>query len=89
MENFLNKLRQKPEAYRMRIAFTISASVAGIIFLVWLSVLGVKFKNNESTATAENSEPAFAEFREEFAGAYEMGKAQFKEAEEELKNIVQ
>lgn len=89
MEHFLEKLRNKPKKYRMRIALIISAGVAGIIFLVWLSVLGVRFKNNNDSGAVENSEPAFAEFKERFSGVYEEGKQQFEEAKEELENIVQ
>jgi uncharacterized membrane protein len=85
----LEKLREKPEAYKMRIAFIISVSIAGIIFLVWLSVLGARFRNNNSAETTENPEPAFAEFREEFSDAYDVGRTQFEKTKRELENIMQ
>ncbi|HJL55805.1 MAG TPA: hypothetical protein QF620_00345 [Candidatus Paceibacterota bacterium] len=89
MLNTIERLREKPRKYRMRVAFIVSASIAGVIFLVWLSILGVRFKNNDNTAGVENSEPVFAEFRERFSGVYEEGKSQFEEVKEELENIVQ
>src|SRR3989338_6638030 len=39
----LEKLRKESENYRRRVALIISASIVGIIFLVWLSVLSVRF----------------------------------------------
>lgn len=85
----IEKMREKPEKYRMRVAFIISASIAGIIFLVWLSVLGVRFENSDNTADKEFAEPALAEFKERFSGVFEEGKSQLEEAREELENIVQ
>ena len=87
MLNTIERLREKPRKYRMRVAFIVSASIAGVIFLV--SILEVRFKNNDNTAGVENSEPVFAEFRERFSGVYEEGKSQFEEVKEELENIVQ
>ena len=39
MFNALEKLRQKPESVKKQIAFAVALSFAGIIFLVWLTVV--------------------------------------------------
>lgn len=88
MFNMIEKLRNKPEAYRMRVAFIVSALITTIIFLIWFSVLSVRFKNDDNSAAAVNSEPAFAEIREEFISAYETGKSQFGKVKKELENAI-
>ena len=64
----LEKLRKESENYRRRVALIISASIVGIIFLVWLSVLSVRFSASvQNVASVENSEFVFEEFQKEFS----------------------
>jgi len=68
----LERLRKKPETHRRRIAFIISASIVGIIFLVWLSVLSVRFSASvQNTASAENSDFVSKEFQKEFSEIFD------------------
>jgi cytoskeletal protein RodZ len=39
MENYLNRLRNKPDHHKRRIALGLSVFFTGLIFVVWLSVL--------------------------------------------------
>jgi hypothetical protein len=45
VDNFLNKLRAKPHAYRMRLVFLVSGVVTGVIAILWLSLLSVTVHN--------------------------------------------
>ena len=47
MFNFLEKLRQKPAYIKKQVAFFIAFSVAGIIFVVWLSVIYPDFRQRQ------------------------------------------
>ena len=77
----LERLREKPEAYRMKIAFITAASIAGVIFLIWLSVIGVRF-NNKAEISRENE--LFAEVKQGFSGVFKTGKSQFDEVKRKI-----
>ena len=47
MFNFLEKLRQKPPHIRKQIAFLVAFSIAGIIFVIWLSVIYPDFRQKQ------------------------------------------
>lgn len=64
----INKLRKKPESYRKKIAFIISASITGIIFLIWLSTLGVRFNDIGGEISTQEEKSMLAEVKEGFAG---------------------
>ncbi|MBL7045076.1 MAG: hypothetical protein ISR98_00540 [Parcubacteria group bacterium] len=81
----IEKLREKPEAYRRRVAFIISASVAGVIFLVWLSVLGVRLSNDKDIASDQES-GLFEDASQEFAGVFEAGRQRFNDTKKELES---
>jgi hypothetical protein len=58
MFEFLEKLRQKPENVKKRIAFLTAFSFAGIIFVVWLSIVYPDLKNsNPDKNSSKESEP--------------------------------
>jgi hypothetical protein len=56
MRRFIHKLRQKPKSTRRKIALGTSASVTGLIFVVWLTVVmhggGLTPTQNPKTQTA-------------------------------------
>jgi hypothetical protein len=78
MRRFIHKLRQKPKSTRQKIAFGTSASVTGVIFAVWLTVMiagggvGTTTGDTESQSQAasplaafeDNANSAFTEFRD-------------------------
>ena len=47
MFDTIEKLRQKPDSTKKKIAFLISFSVVGIIFVIWLSVIYPDFRKKE------------------------------------------
>jgi cytoskeletal protein RodZ len=56
MRRFIHKLRQKPKSTRRKVALGTSASVTGLIFVVWLTVVmhggGLTPTQNPQTQTA-------------------------------------
>jgi hypothetical protein len=47
MFELIHKLRQKPDSKKKQIAFIISLSFAGIIFVVWLSVIFPSWRRDQ------------------------------------------
>ena len=59
MFNFLENLRQKPVSVRKRVAFLTALSIAGLIFVVWLSVIYPDFYTDQTQqAKAKVVEPS-------------------------------
>jgi hypothetical protein len=59
MFDLLEKIRQKPERTRKQIAFLISLSVSGLIFVVWLSVIYPSWRfSKEKEEKIVTSEPS-------------------------------
>lgn len=85
----IEKLREKPEAYRKRIAFIIAISIAGIIFLIWLSVLGVKFRNSETIVSDVKKESLFAEAQKGFSEILATGNTHFDEVKKGIESAIQ
>lgn len=54
MFEYLEKLRQKPESSRKKIAFFTSFSVVAVIFAVWLTVIYPDFKKETDQKIAES-----------------------------------
>ena len=83
MIRFLDRLRAKPEGERKAAAFTAAATITGIIFIVWLTILFsgttlfVEENSREDTATGTDS---FRIFQDEIADLFEDAKEQFEEA---------
>lgn len=65
----IDKLRKKPESYKKKVVFMISIFITGIIFLIWISTLGVRFNNieNEISKQKEESKSMSAEVKESFS----------------------
>ena len=47
MFNFLDKLRKKPDRLKKQMAFFTAFSLAGVVFVVWLSVIYPDFINTQ------------------------------------------
>lgn len=80
MRRFIQKLRQKPKSTRRKIAFGTSASITGVIFAVWLTVLvaggGVTGETAGQAQTASplgalesNANSAFSEVRDQLSAS--------------------
>ncbi len=48
MNNYLEKLRAKPEHVRRRIAFLLSLVITGVIFFSWFVSFGIKTSSEKS-----------------------------------------
>ncbi|HEY4502612.1 MAG TPA: hypothetical protein VJH21_02150 [Candidatus Paceibacterota bacterium] len=48
MLEFLDRLREKPESVRFKIVLITAAFITGIIFIVWLSVVSLRFSDNNN-----------------------------------------
>lgn len=89
MLNTIEKIREKPEAHRKRIVFLISTTIAGIIFIVWLSVVGARFNNQEEVVKEDKGPSLVAGVKEGFSEVFESGKEQFEESRREFENLLQ
>lgn len=89
MLNTIEKLREKPEAYRMKVALIVAASIAGIIFMVWISVLGVRFSNSEERISEQKASSLIGDVRGEFSEVFETGKERFEETKREIEDMLQ
>lgn len=82
MRRFLQKLRKKPKSTRRKIAFGTSASITGVIFAVWLTVMlaggGVGMTTGSTnqdqaasplSALEGNADSALAEARERLSAS--------------------
>lgn len=87
MLNIIEKLREKPKAYRIRVAFTFAAVVSGIIFLVWLSALGVRFGNMNEDVSRQNESSLYKEVKEGLSGTFETGRTRINETKKELETV--
>ena len=89
MLNTVDKLREKPESYRMKIAFIVAAIIAGIIFIVWLSVVGLRFGQEAEVVRKQDSPSLVAGVKEGFSEVFEEGREQFDKSRRELEGIFQ
>jgi len=52
MFNFIEKLRQKPDKTKKKVAFLSALFLCGIIFVVWLSVIFPGFREDQAKKQA-------------------------------------
>ncbi len=89
MFEYLEKLRAKPPKAKKRIAFLVSFSLAGIIFILWLSVIYPDFRQRQSQIeSAGNSDPSpLSHFGEVFSNSfYSIGES-FSKIKESLSSL--
>lgn len=89
MLNTIEKLRKKPEPYRIKTAFIIAAIITGIIFLVWLSVVGLRFSQSAEVVREQDGPSLVAGVNSGFSEVFEKGRKQFDDSKKELENIFQ
>ncbi|MBI4155768.1 MAG: hypothetical protein HY507_00870 [Candidatus Zambryskibacteria bacterium] len=86
MFDFLEKLRSKPEKVKKQIAFFVSIFLAGIIFVVWLSVIYPDFRQSQKQKQkVENLTPSpFSTFTTQLSS----GISSISEKFSEIKNTI-
>jgi cytoskeletal protein RodZ len=85
MFELIEKLRQKPDGAKKRIAFLMSFVFVGIIFVVWLSVVFPNFlqqKNIDDRVSAAEPSPFST-----FTGIVSQGASSIGEQFSKIKNI--
>lgn len=89
MLNTVERLREKPEAHRKRVAFMVSVIITGIIFIVWLSVIGTKFGQSAGVVKEQDGASLVAGVKSGFSEVFEEGREKFDESRRELESIFQ
>lgn len=87
MFEYLEQLRQKPKGVRKRVAFLVSFSFAGLILLVWTTVVYPNFSSKqEKQGKVTSSQPSpFSTF----AGAISNGASAITSQLEEVRELAQ
>ena len=89
MFDFIERLRQKSDGSKKKIAFLTSFSLAGLIFVVWLSVIYPDFSFKEKqkqTATAHDT-GVFSSFLANMSEGFKGVKDQFNAAKEAVSSL--
>ena len=69
--DLIEKLREKPVAYRKRVVFFVASVLTGLIVVVWLSTLDYRFDASENnTATIEKQLRPFEEIKTTIGSFY-------------------
>ena len=86
MFNLIEKLRQKPPRVKKQVAFLTSLSIAGIIFVVWLSVIYPDFRQRQEREQKVSSlEPSPVST---FGQTFQTGIGAIKDQFEKLKGAI-
>jgi len=87
--DWLDQLREKPESVRFRVAILIAFVSTFIIFLVWLSVLFLRFdeKKVNVEVTATEIQSPFLTFKNGMSRTLEDGRNLFVGLKDSLKDI--
>jgi len=94
--DLLDKLREKPESVRFRIALFSAGAITAVIVLVWFSVVALQF-GDSSVQTEESTQSIFGTIATPFVNVLKTGGDKFNslfdglgtieyEAQNELKN---
>lgn len=83
--DYLDKVREKPESHRRRVAFGSAVLITGLILLVWLTTLPAKF-DTETVASQERNSP-ISTLGKNIAAAYDSVRGRVEFGVESLKNM--
>lgn len=75
MFTYLETLRSKPEAYRVRIIFIGAAAVTSIIFIIWLFITILTFNSTPIEDSDSKNPSAFSEISANLSSILDNGKA--------------
>lgn len=94
MLNFVERLRQKPKAVRAQIVFVSAATITGIIFFIWLSVISVQFGSIaplevERREVQSDDRTSFSDIQEDISALFDLGKTELQELQTELSSDTQ
>jgi len=78
MLDFLDRLREKPEGYRARVAVLVAGVVTAVIALMWLFTLNFSGDTNATISKEPSSPSPFATLQDGLAGLFEEGVQQFE-----------
>jgi len=89
MFDFIEKLRQKPDRTKKQIAFLVSLLLAGIIFVIWLSVIYPDFKQKQAKESAISKlEPSpLSNFTDTFSSGISAIGEQFNKIKESISSL--
>lgn len=88
MFDYLDRLRARPELYRLRVAIVTAGVITTVIFLVWATTLSVRLFGIEETTSATREEPSpLATFQEQLGAATEGLINQFESLRESFGSI--
>lgn len=82
MFDFLDKLREKPEAYRFRFAILSAATLTGIILFVYISIQFVKINDSSKKIAEEEMQSPFSSIQSGAAGFLKESKSKIDELRE-------
>ncbi|HEY4509118.1 MAG TPA: hypothetical protein VJC13_02445 [Candidatus Paceibacterota bacterium] len=85
----IEKLRQKPSRTKKQIAFVVSFLLAGVIFVIWLSIIYPDFSQRQAKEiSASKLEPSpISNFGETFSSGLSAIGAQFSKIKESLSSL--
>ena len=88
MFDYLDRLRTRPEAYRLRVTILVAGVITAIIFFVWVTTLSVRLFGVDEAIKVANEEPSpFKTFQEGLSAATEGLFKQFESLRENLGSI--
>jgi len=89
MFDLIEKLRAKPDSTKKQIAFLVALSVAGIIFVIWLSVIYPDWKEGEiKESNVAKIEPSpLSGFTSNFSNGLTSIKEQFSKLKESVSSF--
>lgn len=79
MFDFLDKLREKPEAYRFRLVILSAVTLTGIILFIYISIQFVKIDDSSKKVVEEDIQSPFSSIQSGVAGFLKEGKSKIDE----------
>ena len=79
MFDFIDRLREKPEEYRVRFVILSSVVVTGIIFFTYVSIQFIRIDNSSNIVAEEKIKSPFSSIRSGVTGFLKEGKGRIDE----------
>ncbi len=89
MFDWLDKLREKPESMRFKVAILAAFAVTFVIFLIWLSILTLRFEGSigKDGETASETISPLSVFRKNISQVFKNGIDDIKNIKDNLESI--
>ena len=88
MFNFIDRLREKPEDYRVRFVILSATVVTGIILFLYVSIQFVKIDNSTKKVAEEEIKSPFSSIRSGATGFLKEGKSKIDELRDIAKPLL-